>query len=157
METEGVFIPESPAAARRRYADLETAAETTVKAAGREQAATGAEYDALMTDAAFAAAHDALFAALLAVQVGARTAFERWRAWTDHEVTVVGAAGVDNVVWHAPAFGDRAVALTFQDERAAAVGTLRRQAFGRLYRPLLGAETETETEPEPEPETGAGA
>ncbi|ERG88257.1 MAG: hypothetical protein J07HX5_00400 [halophilic archaeon J07HX5] len=142
MKTKGVFAPESSTAAQRRYADLETAVEATIKAAGREQAATGAEYDTLITDAALATAHDALFAALLEVQVGARTAFENWRAWTAHEVTVVGAEGVDNIAWHAPAFADQAVALTFQDERAAAVGTLRRQAFGRLYRPLLetGAE-----------------
>jgi hypothetical protein len=44
---------------------------------------------------------------------------------------------VERVVWHVPPFADAAVAATFQDERDAAVATLRRQAFGRCYRDRL--------------------
>jgi len=53
------------------------------------------------------------------------------------DLTVFGSEDVDNVVWHAPPFADAAIAATFQDERDAAVATLRRQAFGRLYRDAL--------------------
>ena len=84
-------------------------------------------------------AHEALFASTLAVRVGTRKEYQTWRAETDHEVQEVGSEHVDNVVWHAPPFATEAVAATFQDERRAAVETLRRQAFGRLYRERLGA------------------
>jgi hypothetical protein len=70
--------------------------------------------------------------------VGTRAEYEAWlEDHPDHDVQVVGSEHVDNVVWHvAPAAGT-VVAATFQDERRAAVGTLRRQAFGRVYRDLL--------------------
>lgn len=137
MDTEGLFAPETPAAVRDRYAELADAAETTVAAAAREQATTGEEYDELVTEPALTAAREALFAAVLEVQVGDRAAFTEWRDETDTEVELLGGTAVDGVAWHAPPFADRAVAVTFQDERTAAVETLRQQAFGRLYRPLV--------------------
>jgi len=137
METEGLFAPESPAAVRERYAELADAAEATVEAAAREQATTGEEYDDLTAEPALAAGREALFAALLAVRVGDRAEFGEWRERSDSEVELLGSEGAEGVAWHAPAFADRAVAVTFHEERGAAVGTLRRQAFGRLYRPLL--------------------
>ena len=51
-------------------------------------------------------------------------------------VPIIESENVDNVAWHAPPFAD-AVAATFQNEEDAAVETLRRQAFGRVYRELL--------------------
>jgi hypothetical protein len=48
---------------------------------------------------------------------------------------VFGSGDVDRVVWHAAPFAGEVVAATFQNERDAAVGTLRRQAFTRGYRP----------------------
>ena len=68
---------------------------------------------------------------------GAVSAAER--NGSDGEVHVAGSENVDHVAWHAPAFADAAVAATFQNEESAAVGTLRRQAFGRLYRDELHA------------------
>jgi hypothetical protein len=55
-------------------------------------------------------------------------------------VTELGSPNVDRVAWHAAPFADEAVATTFQNEREAAVGTLRRQAFSRLYRPRFSDE-----------------
>ncbi len=52
-------------------------------------------------------------------------------------MTVNGSDSVDNVVWHVAPFADRVVAATFQEERDAAVGTLRRQAFGSVYREVV--------------------
>ncbi|WP_233516936.1 DUF5809 family protein, partial [Haloferax sp. Atlit-6N] len=53
----------------------------------------------------------------------------------DYEVITLGSDDVDRVAWHAAPFAETVVAATFQNEREAAVGTLRKQAFSRLYRP----------------------
>jgi len=137
MDTEGLFAPETVAEARERYADLQTAAGTVVREITRATALDGDEYDRLVTDDVIATGHDALFASLLVVNVGTREEFEAFRADRDVEVVQTGSEHVDGVVWHAPAFADRIVATTFADAREAAVGTLRRQAFGKLYRDVL--------------------
>jgi len=66
----------------------------------------------------------------------AREEFEGWRDDYDGEVTMAGHEDVDRVVWHAGPDGE-AVAATFQNEEEAAIATLRRQAFGRLYRDIV--------------------
>ena len=91
------------------------------------------EYRERVTGEVVETARDVLFAESLSVTVGSREEFEAWRADADREVEVIGAETVDNVVWHAPEFAETAVAATYQSEREAAVGTLRRQAFGRIY------------------------
>ena len=93
-------------------------------------------YDERVTGEVVETARDALFASLLEVRVGTREAFDEWRESYDGEVTVAGHENVENVVWHAGPEGE-AVAATFQNEEDAAVATLRRQAFGRLYRKLV--------------------
>lgn len=133
METEGVFAPETREAARERYEELGTAAGETVRAVAREMSFDSAEYDRRVTDDVRATAQDALFASLLAVQVGTRAEYERFRESHEGELVEVGSEGVDRVVWHNPPWSDTAVAATFQHERQAAVTTLRQQAFGRLY------------------------
>jgi len=133
METEGVFEPATREAVRERYAALKPAAGEVVRAVTREMHFDSGEYDERVTDGVHEAAQDALFASLLAVQVGTREEYERWRESHDGDLVEAGSEHVDNVVWHAPPWADTAVAATFQDERTAAVSTLRRQAFGRLY------------------------
>jgi hypothetical protein len=100
------------------------------------------EYDERVTDGVIEATRDAMFASQLEVTVGTRAEFEEWRERADHEVVETGSEHVDNVVWHAPPATETAVAATFQDQREAAVETLRRQAFGRLYRDILDDTTE---------------
>ena len=133
METEGVFAPETREAARRRYEELGTAAGETVRAVTREMNFGSDEYDRRVTDDVRATAQDALFASLLAVQVGSRAEYERFRESHEGELVEVGSEGADRVVWHDPPWGGAAVAATFQNEREAAVTMLRQQAFGRLY------------------------
>jgi len=140
METEGVFAPETAAAARRRYETLETAAQGVVREATRAMSFDTAEYDERVTPDVIESARQALFAALLEVRVGSRGEFDSWQADVDAEVVELGHEAVDNAVWHAPPFADTVVVATFQNERTAAVDTLRRQAFGRLYADLLGAD-----------------
>jgi len=133
METEGQFAPASAAAARDRYEALGSTAQVVVKEVAKAMDLDAETYRERVTGEVVETARDVLFAESLAVTVGTREEFEEWRAEADHDVEVIGADNVDNVAWHAPPFADDAVAATFQGERRAAVGTLRRQAFGRLY------------------------
>jgi len=137
METEGVFAPETLADAREAYESVGPAAQTVVRETATAMDFDGEEYRERVTSDVVETARDALFASLLVVHVGDWAAFEDWRADADVDVTVVGSEDVDNVVWHLAPVADAAVAATFQDERDAAVATLRRQAFGRLYRDRL--------------------
>jgi cell wall-associated NlpC family hydrolase len=137
METRGRLDPESAAAAREWYEDLAPAAQTVTRELARAMEFDREEYDQRVTGEVVATARDALFASLLAVQVGTREEFEDWRAQYDGAVEVLGSENVDRVAWHAGPEGE-AVAATFQAEPEAAVETLRRQAQGQIYRPLLG-------------------
>ncbi|TKX55956.1 hypothetical protein EXE44_15885, partial [Halorubrum sp. SS7] len=77
------------------------------------------------------------FAELLAVHVGDRDEFDAWLAdseFDDAAVTQIGSDNVDNVVWHPIPFADAVIAATYQEEPDAAASTLRRNAFGRVYR-----------------------
>ncbi|PSP25867.1 hypothetical protein BRC64_12850 [Halobacteriales archaeon QH_10_67_22] len=138
MDTEGEYAPATAAAARERYDALGPTAQVVVKEVAKAMEMDADEYDERVTGDVIETARDALFASSLRVHVGTRAEYEAWlEDHPDHDVQVVGSEHVDNVVWHvAPAAGT-VVAATFQDERRAAVGTLRRQAFGRVYRDLL--------------------
>jgi len=137
MERVGVFAPETEAEARERYDSLETTAQSVVREGARTMAFDSDEYDERVTDEVIETARETLFASLLAVRVGTREEFQGWQDETDVEVVELGSEHVDNVAWHAPPFADTAVAATFQDEQEAAVETLRRQAYGRLYTEML--------------------
>ena len=139
MHTEGTFAPETVEAARERYESLGPTAQVVVREVARAMGFDREEYRDRVTEDVVLTARDALFAGLLEITVGTREEFEAWREGYDGEVHVAGNENVDRVAWHAPPFADRAVAATFQNEAAAAVGTLRRQAFGRLYRDELHA------------------
>ncbi|MFD1511666.1 DUF5809 family protein [Halomarina rubra] len=138
MDTEGLLAPETQAEAREQYADLAPTAATVLKEAARRMAFDRAEFDERLTTDVYATAHDALFASLLTVHVGTREAFETWcEERPDYERHVEGSDSVDHVVWHPVPFDGSVVAATYQNEREAAVGTLRRIAFGRFYRDEL--------------------
>jgi hypothetical protein len=136
MERRGRIDPDSEAAAREWYETLGSVAQTTTREVARAMELDREEYDRRVTGDVVATAREAIFASLLAVTVGSREEFETWRADYGGTVHVVGSGNVDRVAWHAGPTGE-AVAATFQDEPEAAVGTLRRQAQGRLYRPLF--------------------
>jgi len=137
MDTEGLFEPETREAARDRFEMLAPAAETVVRESARQMGFDREEFDERLTDEVVAAAHDSLFASLLLVRVGTREEYETWRDERRFEAVEVGSENVDRVAWHAAPFADHLVAATFHSERGAAVGTLRRQAFGRLYREVV--------------------
>ncbi|WP_128477307.1 DUF5809 family protein [Halorussus pelagicus] len=136
METHGFLAPETETEARDRYEAVGPAAQTVVKETAKAMQFAPDEYDKRVTGEVIETARDALFASLLEVRTGTREEYEEWLADRDREVLEEGAENVDNVAWH-DALGETAVAATYQSEERAAVATLRRQAFGRVYRELL--------------------
>ncbi|MFC7070355.1 DUF5809 family protein [Halobaculum lipolyticum] len=150
MDTEGTLAPATAAEARAEYDELVPAAKVAVREATKAMEFDRAEYDERVTGDVIETVRDALFASLLRVHVGTRAEFEAWLDdHPDYESDVAGSDNVDNVVWHPVAFavddpavdgGDAthlAVAATWQAEREAALGTLRRRAFGRVYRGVV--------------------
>ncbi|THE65130.1 hypothetical protein D8Y22_07865 [Salinadaptatus halalkaliphilus] len=136
MKTVGTFSFETAAEAQDAYESVGPAAQTVVREVAKAMEFEHEEYDERVTGDVVETARDALFASLLEVRVGSRKAYDEWVADYDGDVMMVGHENVDNVVWHAGPEGE-AVAATFQNEEDAAIATLRRQAFGRLYRELV--------------------
>ena len=138
MHVEGRLAPATAEEARAAYDDLAPAARTVVRETAKAMSFDRAEYEERVTSEVVETALDALFASLLEVHVGSREEYAQFR--DDHpdlEERVEGSESVEQVAWHpAPAAG-LLVAATFHEEREAAVGTLRRQAFGKAYRELL--------------------
>ncbi len=136
MDTVGTLSFESVADARAQYESIGPAAQTVVREVAKAMEFDREEYGDRVTSEVVETARDALFASLLEVFVGSREEYDDWQESYDGEVMEVGHENVDRVVWHAGPDG-AAVAATFQNEEEAAIATLRRQAFGRLYRELV--------------------
>jgi hypothetical protein len=140
MRTEGVFSPETEAEAREAFESVGPAAQVVVRETTKAMEFDREEYSQRVTGDVVETARDALFASLLEVHVGDR---EEWEAWQEehpeYSAHVNGSDHVDHVVWHAAPCTGEAVAATFQQEEQAAIGTLRRQAYGRIYADLLTA------------------
>ncbi|QKG92916.1 hypothetical protein DVK05_08825 [Halorubrum sp. Atlit-8R] len=137
METRGTFAPETRAEALERYEEVGPVAQVVVREATKAMSFDADEYDERVTPEVIRTARDATFAELLAVHVGDRDEFDAWLAdseFDDAAVTQIGSDNVDNVVWHPIPFADAVIAATYQEEPDAAASTLRRNAFGRVYR-----------------------
>jgi hypothetical protein len=139
MRTEGDFAPETVDAVRDRYESVGPTAQTTVRAVATAMDFDEEEYDQRVTSAVVETAREVIFAGRLQVHVGSRDAFEAWCAdHPDYDREVIGSDNVDHVAWHPAPFAETVVAATFQDRADAAVGTLRRQALGSVYRDVVG-------------------
>ncbi|WP_135829291.1 DUF5809 family protein [Halorussus halobius] len=136
METHGLFSPDDEADARERFEALGPAAQTVVKETAKAMAFDADEYDERVTGEVVETARDALFASLLAVRTGTREAYDEWLADRDRKVVEHGSGNVSRVAWH-DAFGETVVAATYESEERAAIETLRRQAYGRVYRDVV--------------------
>lgn len=141
-ERRGSFAPDSWADAEARYDALGPTAQTVVREVARAMSFDREEYDERVTGDVVETARQALFAEALAVRVGSRAAFDAWRETHAGDVRVAGSDNVDRVAWHVSPAAGSAVAATFQNEPDAAVATVRRMAFNRLYRERLAAEGE---------------
>ena len=137
MERRGVFAPTTMEEAREQYHTAGPAARVVVRETAKAMELDPDEYDERVDADVVETARDALFASLLEVHVGDHEEFDDWLAAGDVDVeetlTLLGSEHVDNVVWHDARFADEVVAATFQNEPEAAVATLRRNAFGRVY------------------------
>lgn len=136
METRGVLTPDTITEARTVYDESGPVAQTVVREVARAMDLDREEYRKRVTPAVVETARDAIFAGMLQVSLADRETFTDWRATHPGAVTVAGHEEARNVVWHVGP-DERAVAATYNDEPDAAVSTLRRQAFGRLYRDYL--------------------
>lgn len=140
METAGYVLPETETEARDIFEELEPAAEEVVGAIVRRLDIDPADRADIVTEDVYRTGHEALFGSLLVVTMGTMEEFEEWQSrapYTDYDVDLEGSEHVDHVVWHATPVTETVIAATYQDERAAAVATLRRIAWGRVYRPML--------------------
>ena len=136
METEGTLSPESVAAATAAFEAAGPTAQQVVREAAKAMEFDREEYRERVTSEVVERARNVIFADRLAVSVGTREEFDGWvDSHPDYDVIELGSEDVDRVVWHAAPFAETVVAATYQNEREAAVGTLRRQAFARVYRP----------------------
>lgn len=138
MDSEGLFAPETEAEAQEHFEMLAPAAGEVVRSVAKGMEFGTDEYDERVTGDVVETAREAMYASLLKVHIGDHDAYQQW--CDDHECDAIemGHPDVDRVVWHAAPFQETAVAATFENEREAAIATLRRQAFGRLYTDLLG-------------------
>jgi len=137
MHTEGTLLPETVGEASEHYEALGSTAQVVVKSVAKSMDFDREEYDERVTSEVVETAREAMFGEQLQVTVGTRAAFDDWRESVETDVEVLGADTVDNVVWHAPPFAEQALAATFQQEEAAAVATLRRQAVARIYQDVV--------------------
>jgi len=138
MHERGVLSPATDEAVREAYDDLGAAAQEVVRGTAKAMSFDREEYRERVTGEVVATARDALFASLLRVTVGSREEWTEWRdAHPEYEPVVEGSEHVDSVAWHAAPVADTVLAATFQNEPDAAVATLRRLAFGRVYRERL--------------------
>lgn len=136
MNTVGNVSPKSVEEVQTRYDELTAVARTTVREIARAMGFDAEEFDERVTDDVIRTAQDVIFAGSLEVTIGSKDEYRSWKDAYDGQVIEAGHEQVDNAVWHAGPDGE-AVAATFQHETDAAVATLRRQAFGRLYRHIV--------------------
>lgn len=135
MRTEGVFAPQSTEEAHEAYETAGPVAQTVVQEVARAMNFDREEYHTRVTSEVVETARDAVFASLLRVHVGDTAEFDAWSAeHSDYDVVEIGSENVSRVVWHPAPFAETVVAATFENEPEAAIATLRRQAFGRVYR-----------------------
>ncbi|MCO8265839.1 DUF5809 family protein [Haloferax prahovense] len=146
METHGTIAPASLDEAEAAFDRVGPTAQVVVRETAKAMDFDREEYRARVTGDVIETVRNALFAESLSVTVGTRGEFDDWRAAHEgYEVVELGNPDVDRVAWHAVPFAETVLATTFQNERDAAVSTLRRNAFGRVYRDaLLGEEAESD-------------
>ncbi|MFB6229088.1 MAG: DUF5809 family protein [Halobacteriales archaeon] len=137
MHTRGSFAPETATQARERYEAVGPTAQILLKQVAKAMKFDSEEYERRVTSEVVETAREVLFAADLHVRVGTREEYENWLGGREYEVTERGNPNVSRVAWHAAPFAEAVVAATFEHEEDAAVETLRRQAFGSVYRGIV--------------------
>lgn len=140
METQGVFAPTTSAEATDCYEDVGPVAQVVVRETAKAMEFDADEYDERVTPAVVETARDAAFAELLAVHLADRAEFDDWldaSEFTADDVIRLGSEHVDRVAWHPVPFAETVLVTAFQNKPEAAASTLRRNAFGRVYRDVV--------------------
>lgn len=145
MHSDGLVTVDSWQTAEIWYEGLAPVAQTIVRELARSMEFDRAEYNNRVSTTVVETARNAMFASLLEVKVGTKADLNKWQSEIPYDVVCAGSEHVDNAAWHNAPFADQAVAVTFQNEPDAAVGTLRRMAFNRIYRPEFYGESTTST------------
>ncbi|WP_336024406.1 DUF5809 family protein [Halobellus salinisoli] len=141
METEGTLSPETLEEAEAAFEAVGPTAQEVVRETAKAMEFDREEYHERVTSEVVQRARNVLFADRLAVSVGTVEEFEAWvDDHPEYNVERKGSDEVDRAVWHVAPFVEAVVVATYQNERDAAVGTLRRQAFGEIYRPRFESE-----------------
>ncbi len=136
----GTFAPVSWSEAERRYRELASTAQVVVRAVAKAMDFDRETYQQRVHSDVIETARQAIFAESLEVHVADSETFDSWRRAYTHDVHIAGGDTVGNVAWHVSEPAQTAVAATFENEPEAAVGTVRRMAFNRLYRERLTGE-----------------
>lgn len=136
MESHGIFAPKDEAEAREQFETVGPSAQTVVKETAKAMEFDREEYGDRVTADVVETARDALFASLLEVVTGTREEFES-AVPEEFDVHVEGSENVENVAWHVAPAAETAVAATYNEKEEAAVATLQRIAFGRIYRGIV--------------------
>lgn len=143
MDTVGYLAPTSDTEAQEAFAELEPVARELVREIAVAMDASGELYTESVSDDVIETAQEALFGSLLVVATGPRERFDHWTAQPpheDYEIDIEGSEHVDRIAWHTAPAAERIVAATYHAEREAAIATLRRIAWGRIYHDLLEGE-----------------
>ena len=150
MQTEGFLAPETPGEVHETFASLAPVAREVTRAVARASSADTEGYRERVGDSVVETAHEALFGSLLIVWTADRETFEQWcdrPANAPLDVRVEGGDHVENIAWHVAPATDHVIAATYEDQREAAVSTVRRIAWGRIYRELITREDSANFEP----------
>jgi len=130
------FAPETRADALEYYEEVGPVAQVVVREATKAMSFGADEYDERVTPEVIRTARrDLRRDARGPRRRGGE--FDDWLAeseFDEDDVVRIGSDNVDNVVWHPIPFADTVIAATYQEEPDAAASTLRRNAFGRVYR-----------------------
>lgn len=138
MDERGFLAPETRADAQDAFESLGPAAQTVTKEVAKSMGMDRDEYAERVTGDVVATARDAMFAELLHVYAGTMEEYDSWAdAHPAFEADRHGSDDVDNAAWHPVRPTETVVVATYQNEPDAAIGTLRRIAFGGHYRDLL--------------------
>ncbi|KAB1193175.1 hypothetical protein GJR96_06840 [Haloferax sp. MBLA0076] len=138
METHGTISPETREAAEDAFDRVGPTAQVVVRETAKAMDFGREEYRERVTGDVVETVRNALFAESLSVTVGSRTEFDDWcESHPEYDVVELGNPDVERVAWHPIPFANTVVATTFQNKRDAAISTLRRNAFGRVYRDTI--------------------
>lgn len=138
MDERGFLAPETRADVQDAFESLGPTAQTVTKEVAKSMGMDRDEYGERVTGDVIATARDAMFAELLHVYAGTIAEYDAWI--DDHPEFAEdrhGSDDVENAAWHPVHPTDTVVVATYQNESDAAIGTLRRIAFGGHYRDLL--------------------